>query len=153
MAVRAATGKGPDTYDRLVKKFRLTRIRDEEHLEEAQEVIDRLLGQELDRGAREYLDALTALVEGYEGEHHPIPDASEADVLRLLMPSGGLSQARLAGKGGIAQSTLSAVLNGVRSLTKEQVVALAAFFHVAPGAFLPAPGKLAARPTVRGRRG
>lgn len=127
----------PDSYYELVKRFPLTHIRDEAHLDAAQEVIDRLLEDELDRGGREYLDALTDLVETYEDEYHPIPDASEADVLRFLMESNGLSQARLAKAVGISQSTLSAVLGGVRSLTKEQVVTLAKFFHVSPAAFLP----------------
>jgi HTH-type transcriptional regulator/antitoxin HigA len=127
----------PDSYYELVQRFPLTHIRDEAHLDAAQEVIDRLLEKELDRGGREYLDALTDLVETYEDEHHPIPDASEADVLRFLMESNGLSQARLAKAVGISQSTLSAVLGGARSLTKEQVVSLAKFFHVSPAAFLP----------------
>ena len=87
---------------------------------------------DLDSGAEEYLAVLTDLVEAYEDEHHPIPDASEADVLRELMRSNGFSQPKLAKEVGIAQSTLSAVLNGTRSLTKGQVVTLARFFHVSP---------------------
>ena len=68
---------------------------------------------------------------------NPIPDASEADVLRLLMESNGLSQMALARKVGISQSTISAVLHGTRSLTRDQVITLARFFNVGPGAFLP----------------
>jgi HTH-type transcriptional regulator / antitoxin HigA len=128
----------PGTYFKLVKRFPLTHIRDDGHLGAAQEVIDRLLQQDLDEGAQEYLDALTDLVETYEEEHVPLPDASEADVLRELMRSNGLSQAQLQKAVGISQSTLSAVLNSTRSLTKEQVVALARFFRVSAAAFLPA---------------
>jgi hypothetical protein len=40
----------------------------------------------------------------------------------------------------IAQSTLSAVLSGARTLTKTQMIALAGFFHVSPAVFLPASG-------------
>jgi HTH-type transcriptional regulator / antitoxin HigA len=127
----------PDTYFQLVQQLPLTHLEDEEHAQAAQEMIDRLLQQELDRGEQAYLDVLTDLVEAYEDEHVLIPDASEADVLRGLMTANGLSQHVLARKVGIAQSTISAVLNGARSLTKEQVVALAKLFHVAPGAFLP----------------
>ncbi len=121
-----------------MKRFPLTHIRNDGHLNAAQEVIDRLLQEDLDEGAQEYLDALTDLVESYEEEHVPIPDASEADVLRELMRSNGLSQARLQKAVGISQSTISAVLNGTRSLTKDQVVVLGRFFHVSPAAFLPA---------------
>jgi HTH-type transcriptional regulator/antitoxin HigA len=127
----------PDTYFELVKQFPLTHVRDDDHLEAAQEVIDRLLQEDLDEGAQEYLGALTDLVETYEGEHVPIPGASEADVLRELMRANGLSQGRLQKAVGISQSTISAVLNGARSLTKEQVIALARYFRVSPAAFLP----------------
>jgi HTH-type transcriptional regulator / antitoxin HigA len=128
----------PDSYFELVKQFPLTHIRNRAHLDAAQKMMHRLLEEELDEGGQEYLDVLTDLVEKYEAEHEQIPDASEADVLRLLMESNGLSQTRLAKEVGISQSTISAVLSGARSLTKEQVIALACFFHVAPGAFLPA---------------
>jgi HTH-type transcriptional regulator/antitoxin HigA len=126
----------PGSYFKLVKRFPLTHIRDDHHLGAAQVVIDRLLQEDLDEGAQEYLDALTDLVETYEEEHVPIPDASEADVLRELIRANGLSQARLQKAVCISQSTISAVLNGTRSLTKEQVVALARFFRVSPAAFL-----------------
>src|SRR4051794_34481906 len=138
MAVQTRTRTLPDTYFELVKQFPLTHIRDDDHLDAAQEMIDRLLEEDLDEGAQEYLDALTDLVETYEDEHVRIPDASEADVLRELMGANGLSQPKLAREVGISQSTISAVLNGTRSLTKEQVVKLARFFHVSPAAFLPA---------------
>jgi HTH-type transcriptional regulator/antitoxin HigA len=138
MGVKTTAKALPDTYFELVKQFPLTHLRDDEHLEAAQQMIDQLLQKHLDPGEQAYLDVLTDLVEAYEEEHVPIPDASEADVLRELMASNGLSQPALARKVGIAQSTISAVLNGSRSLTKEQVVVLARFFHVAPGVFLPA---------------
>ena len=138
MAVKTAPRTLPATYFALVKQFPLIHIRDDDHLDAAQEMIDRLLEADRDEGAQEYLDALTDLVETYEHEHVLIPDASEADVLRALMGSNGLSQPKLAKEVGISQSTISAVLNGTRSLTKGQVVTLTRFFHVSPAAFLPA---------------
>jgi HTH-type transcriptional regulator/antitoxin HigA len=138
MAARTIARPLPDTYFQLVKQFPLTHIRDAKHLDQAQEVMDRLLERELDEGAQEYLDALTDLVETFEDEHYPIPDASEADVLRELMRCNDLSQMKLAKEIGIAQSTISGVLNGSRSLTKKQVLALARFFRVSPTAFLKA---------------
>ena len=87
---------------------------------------------------QDILDALTDMVESFEYRHVPIPDASEADVLRELMGANRLSQQKLAKPVGISQSTLSAVLNGGRSLTKGQVIKLAHFFHVPPAVFLPA---------------
>jgi HTH-type transcriptional regulator/antitoxin HigA len=138
MPVKKASPKLPEKYFALVKQFPLAHIRDDDHLDAAQAMIDRLLEQRLDNGSQEYLDALTDLVETYEEKHVSILAASEADVLRELMRSNALSQARLAKKTGIAQSTISAVLTGARSLTKEQVVTLAKIFHVTPNAFLKA---------------
>src|SRR5436305_14115892 len=104
MAGKTAARTLPDTYFELVKQFPLTHVRDDGQLEAAQEVIDRLLQEELDEGAQEYLDALIDLVETYEEEHVPIPDAPEADVLRELMRANGLSQGRLQKAVGISQS-------------------------------------------------
>jgi HTH-type transcriptional regulator/antitoxin HigA len=138
MAVKTARQTLPDTYFDLVKEFPLTRIKDDNHLDAAQEMIDRLLKEDVDKGAQEYLDVLTDLVETYEEQHVEIPDASEANVLRELMRANGLSQTRLAKTVGISQSTISAVLNGARSLTRDQVIELSQYFHVPPAAFLPA---------------
>lgn len=137
MAVKTPLWVVPDSYFDLVKQFPLTHIQDDDHLDAAQSMLDRLLQEELDKGAREYLDVLTDLIEAYEEKHLPLPDASEAEVLRELMRTNALSQPKLAKAVGIAQSTLSAVLNGRRSLTKDQAVKLAKFFNVSPAAFLP----------------
>src|SRR3954453_23552407 len=104
MAVATAKRTLPDTYYDLVERFPLTHIRDDDHLASAHEEIDRLLREDLDEGARAYLDVLTDMVEAYEDEHHPIPDASEADVLRMLMGSNGLTQSGLEKEVGISQS-------------------------------------------------
>jgi len=137
MGVKASARTVPDAYLRLVKRFPLIHIRDEAHLDEALKLLNELLRRERDEGAQDYLDVLTDLVAAYEDKHVPMPDVSEADVLRELMRSNRLSQIELAKAVGIAQSTISAVVTGARSLTKGQVLKLAKFFRVAPAAFLP----------------
>ena len=137
MQIKTSAKTLPAAYFQLVERFPLTHIRNDNHLKAAQKMVDALLEERLDRGGREYLDALTDLVETYEATHETFADASEADVLRELMRANGFSQPRLAKEIGIAQSTISAVLNEARSLTREQVVRLARFFHVSPAAFLP----------------
>lgn len=126
-----------DTYLNLIRTFPLRSIGSEAELDAAQIVLDGILRQRMNEGAEQYLGALTDLIEVYEDKAHPIPDASEVDVLRLLMESNGLSQAGLAREVGISQSTISAVLGGQRSLTKEQIVTLARHFHISPMAFMP----------------
>jgi HTH-type transcriptional regulator / antitoxin HigA len=138
MAAKTAKLRLPDTYFKLVNRFPLVHIRNDAHLRLASETINRLLQEDRDKGAEEYLDVLTDLVETYESQHVLIPDASEADVLRELMRANGLSQSGLAKEVKIAQSTISAVLTGARSLTKDQVLRLAKFFHASPAAFMPA---------------
>ena len=137
MAPKIKTWTLSDTYFELVKRFPLTYIHDDDHLDAAQAVIDELLQQNLDEGAQEYLNVLTDMVEAYEDAHVPIQDASEADVLRELMNANRLTQPKLAKAVGISQSTISAVLNGARSLTKDQVITLARHFGIGPAAFLP----------------
>src|SRR4051812_48212695 len=105
MKIRTASRTLPDTYFELVNEFPLIHVRNRKHLKEAQEMIDRLLGEDLDEGGEEYLDALTDLVEVYEDEHVLIPDASESDVLRELMGANRISQPKLAKEVGISQST------------------------------------------------
>ena len=112
MAVETTKHRLPDTYFKLVKRFPLVHIRDDAHLRRASETINRLLQEDRDEGAEEYLDVLTDLVEAYERQHVLIPDASEADVLRELMRANGLSQLRLAQEVKISQSTISDVLTG-----------------------------------------
>jgi antitoxin component HigA of HigAB toxin-antitoxin module len=133
MAVKTA----PATYFKLVECFPLASIRDDAHLKQAQAILDELLRVRPDKGTELYLDALTDLVERYEMVHEPTGPVSEGDVLRELMRANGLTQKGLEVKVGIAQSTISAVLNGTRSLTKDQVLRLAQHFGIRPSAFLP----------------
>jgi HTH-type transcriptional regulator/antitoxin HigA len=137
MGVRTSSRTQPDSYFKLVKRFPLVHIEDEDHAKAAQEVIDQLLRQDLDAGEQAYLDVLTDLFEAYETKHVPIPDASEADVLRELMNSNKINLQTLTKQVGIAPAALTAVLNGTRSLTRDQAVKLAKFFHVSPAAFEP----------------
>ncbi len=136
MRLQPSAKKLPDSYFQLIKRFPLAHLLDDSQLTMAQRLIDDLLEGDLDEGVRSYLDVLTDLVEAYEEKHHPIADVSEADVLRELLRGHGMSQAQLAKKVGIAQSTLSAVVTAARSLTKEQIIVLAKYFHVAPATFL-----------------
>ena len=142
MATAPQARRPSDTYLELVKEFRLVHIKDDAEMRAAHAMINRLLQEDLDASGQMYLDALTDLVEIYEDEHHQIPDASEADVLRELMSSNRLTQQKLAAEVGIAQSTISAVLSGARSLTLDQMIALGEFFHISAAVFLPTSATL-----------
>jgi HTH-type transcriptional regulator/antitoxin HigA len=125
------------TYLKLVRECPLRTIRTDEELDVALAVARRLmeLGDDLDTGGEEYLDALAYFIEKYEQEKGPMGGPSEADILRLLLDSSGLTQSAFAVEVGIAQPTLSAVLNGRRALAKEHIAALSKRFLVSPALF------------------
>lgn len=125
------------SYFDLVRDFPLVPITGDRHLHQAQAVIDDLLKKDrLDAGEDAYLEVLSDLVMAYEDAHHPIPAASDADLLRLLMEAQGTSQAEVARRTGIARSTLSQILSGRRAISMSHVTPLARIFHVEPGVFL-----------------
>jgi HTH-type transcriptional regulator / antitoxin HigA len=126
-----------EKYLDLVRQFPLRPIRSEKELDRAAKVIDSLIDHpSLSAGERDYLNVLSDLVETYENEHYPMPKVSDARMLRHLMEAQGVSQTALAKATGIVNSTISAVLKGVRQLTREHIGQLADYFHVDPGVFM-----------------
>ncbi len=120
-----------DSYLYLVLNFPLASIRSEEHLDAAQEVIDRLLVQgKLTGGEVLYLDALSDLVAAYEDEHHAIQPATDADMLRHLMEAKGVTQAQVSQDAGVSKSTISEVLAGKRPLSRKMIRKLADYFLI-----------------------
>lgn len=127
-------GTNRDSYMELVLAFPLASIQSEAQLSEAGNVMDRLLAQgELDAGAMMYLDALSDLVATYEDNHHAIGPATDADMLRHLMESQGLSQAGLSHETGLAKSTVSEVLAGKKTFSRRMIRKLADHFEVHVG--------------------
>jgi HTH-type transcriptional regulator/antitoxin HigA len=124
-------GKSRDSYLELVMMFPLASIKSDEHLEQAQEVMDGILAKgRLDHGEETYLDALSDLVAAYEDEHYAIEPASDADMLRHLMEAKGVTQAQLHRDTGIAKSTISEVLAGKKPFSRQMIRKLADFFKV-----------------------
>lgn len=124
-------GKARDSYLELVLAFPLASIGSDEHLGEAQAVMDRLLAKgRLDHGEEMYLDALSDLVATYEDEHHAIEPASDADMLRHLMEAQNVTQVQLHRNTGIAKSTISEVLRGKKPFSRQMIRKLADYFAV-----------------------
>ena len=65
-------------------RFPLVRIANDSELADALATVDDLLTTEMDAGQEAYFDTLSALIHVYESEHHSIPDATPAEVLREL---------------------------------------------------------------------
>ena len=123
--------KERDSYLELVQAFPLASIKSDEHLTEAQKVMDRLLAKgTLDDGETMYLDALSDLVAAYEDAHHAIEPASDADMLRHLMEAKGITQAQLSKDTGLPKSSISEVLAGKKPFSRQMIRKLAEYFHV-----------------------
>jgi HTH-type transcriptional regulator/antitoxin HigA len=124
-------GKGRGSYLRLVLAFPLASIRSDEHLAEAQKVLDEILAEPaLDDGAATYVDALSDLVAAYEDEHYAIEPASDADMLRHLLEAKGVTGAQLSRDTSIAKSTISEVLAEKKPFSRGMIRKLARYFHL-----------------------
>jgi HTH-type transcriptional regulator / antitoxin HigA len=124
-------GKDQDSYLELVQAFPLASIKSEEHLHEAQKVMDRLFAKgKLDDGAETYVDALGDLVAAYEDARHAIEAASDADMLRHLLEAKGFTQAQLSRDTLISKSTISEVLAGKKPFSRQMIRKLADCFKV-----------------------
>lgn len=120
-----------DTYLKLVQEFPLVSIKSEQHLQAAEAMIDHLTDRnKLDGGEQAYLDTLCDLVVVYEDQHHEIPVASDADLLRHLMEAKGVTQIQLHKETGLAKSGISEVLAGKKPFSKTMIGILAGYFHV-----------------------
>ena len=80
---------------------------------------------------------MTLLIERYEQEQYPVPDAEPADVLRYLLERNGLSQRDIAQELG-SESTVSLVLSGKRQLNRDHIARLSQRFNVSPAVFFKA---------------
>jgi HTH-type transcriptional regulator / antitoxin HigA len=85
----------------------------------------------------EAIELMTLLVERYEEEHYPVPEAEPADVLRYLLERNALSQRDIAPELG-SESTVSLVLSGKRQLNRDHIARLSKRFNVSPAVFFPA---------------
>jgi HTH-type transcriptional regulator/antitoxin HigA len=129
---------GAEGYMALIRAWPLRPIRSEVELDRAIAMLDALSDrQALTPEEHDYLLVLSGLVERYEDDHHPIPAVTGVPMLRYLIESKGVPQARVAAGAGIAESALSEILAGKRKLGIKAITALAGYFKVEPGLFFP----------------
>jgi len=98
-------------------------------------VLDKLASKDNPSAEEEkYAQVLMTLIEAYEEEHHPVPDASPLEVLRALMDAHDLREKDLAPIFG-SESIVSEVLHRKRELNKSHIEKLSKRFHVSPAVF------------------
>lgn len=112
-----------------------TPIASQRQHEEYLSVLDKLASKANPTSEEEkYAEVLMTLIEAYEEEHHAIPDASPADVLRALMDANELRQKDLVPVFG-SESIVSEILHKKRQLNKAHIEKLSKRFHVSPSVF------------------
>lgn len=112
-----------------------TTISSERQHEEYLAVLDKLSSKERPTKQEEkYAEVLVTLIEAYEEERYPVPNASPLEVLRALMEANNLRQKDLAPIFG-SEGIVSEVLHRKRELNKHHIEKLSARFHVSPAVF------------------
>ena len=136
MATTTGRNKRRDRYLELVLRLPLRPIRSDKELNAAVKMVDSLLDRkDLALEEEDYLEVLGDLIEQYESEAHPIAPVSDVEMLRHLIEAKGVSQTEVSKATGIADSTISEVLKGKRSLNRSHIGKLARYFSVSPDVF------------------
>ncbi|MGI8968147.1 MAG: helix-turn-helix domain-containing protein [Chloroflexota bacterium] len=82
---------------------------------------------------------LGQLVYDWDAEHEEPIRATPREVVAALLEANGMRQGALVGPVFPNRHAVSAFLAGRRPITYDRAARLAAFFHVSPSAFFPAP--------------
>ena len=81
------------------------------------------------------LETMAILIQAYDDRHHALPNVAPNEVLAYLMEISGRTTRHLLPVFG-TRGRVSEVLNGKRSISKEQAKKLAALFKVSTDLFL-----------------
>lgn len=136
MATLNRPGDLKDCYLKLIRQFPLRPIRSDQELDAAVRMVDLLLSKTaLALEEQDYLEVLSDLVERYEAETCPVAPLPDTDMLQHLIEAKGVSQTEVARATGIADSTISEILSGKRSLNRTHIGKLARYFNVSPDVF------------------
>ena len=81
------------------------------------------------------LETMAILIQAYDDRHHPLPPVAPNKTLAYLMETSGLAPKDLLPVFG-TRGRVSEVLNGKRSISKEQAKKLASVFKVAADLFI-----------------
>lgn len=112
-------------------------IRDETHYAQMTEMLEALLDEtqgDANHPAMGLIDIVGDLIEDYEAEHHPLPEATGVQALKFLMEQHDLKQSDLHDIG--SQGVVSEILTGKRELNIRQVRALGKRFGVSAATFV-----------------
>jgi HTH-type transcriptional regulator / antitoxin HigA len=123
-------------YGKLLADSQPKIINDEQEYDDALEFVDALMSKnDLIPEEIELLQVWAILIEDYEAQNHPMPEATPHEVLQHLMDVKEVRQVDLTGILG-SKGVVSEVVHGKRSISKAQAKALGEFFKVNPSLFI-----------------
>jgi HTH-type transcriptional regulator/antitoxin HigA len=109
-------------------------IENENDLNEARELVSRLMGSD-DPTDRARLRAQALMLQEYEAKRWPVEPASPAEIIQYLMEQHDLTPADMAPILG-TRSRVSEVLNGRRPLNLSMIKRLRTTFHISADALI-----------------
>lgn len=123
-------------YGKLLADSQPKIINTEEEYDYALKVVDTLMSKEdLTPEEIELMQVWAILIEDYEEQNHPMPEATPHEILLHLMDVKEVRQVDLTGILG-SKGVVSEVVHGKRSISKAQAKALGEFFKVNPSLFI-----------------
>ena len=125
-------------YVRLANRVLLKAIETEAEYDRMAAAVGELMDKGEDSLSPEesaLLETMAILIQAYDDRHHPLPDTSPNEMLAYLMETSGRATRDLLPVFG-TRGRVSEVLNGKRSISKEQAKKLAALFKVSTDLFL-----------------
>lgn len=137
--VAAAQAEATWTYGDLLAKYQPRVIHTDQNLDVVYGAIELLMKVKRPSPAQlQLLELFSTLVEKFESQSHPTPQATLAELLAHLIESRGVKQAEIATATGVSKSTISDVLKGRRALSVENIKRLSDFFCVDSSLFVDA---------------
>ena len=127
-----------EKYAALLAEVLPRPIQTEAENERALKIVEKLMAKREDEITAEesvLFELLIQLIERFEQQQYAIPEAPANRVLKTLMENRSLKQKDLLPIFG-SKGITSAVINGKRTISKEQAKKLGEFFNLSPAAFI-----------------
>lgn len=128
----------PKKYARLANRIVVKAIETEAEYDRMVAAVEDLMDKGEDNLSAEesaLLETLAILIQAYDDRNHPLPPAPPHEMLAYLMETSRRTASDLLPVFG-TRGRVSEVLNGKRSISKEQAKKLAALFQVSVDLFI-----------------
>jgi len=128
----------PKKYARLANRVVVKAIETEEEYDHMVAAVEQLVDKGEDRLSPEesaLLETMAILVQAYDDRHHAVAAVAPSEMLAYLMETSGKTVKDLLPVLG-TRGRVSEVLNGKRSISKEQAKKLASVFKVTVDLFI-----------------